>query len=287
MRIPATCGLWLWLPGLLLGLPAQAFAEALSLRVCQNDAAHVPWRMPEPGGAKARRAGLDFVFLDLLAQRAGLQLQITLAPGRRCLVELRAGQQDAILGISHLPERELDGVYPRSTDGRVDEKRAIRFDQYAWYVPTHAELNWDGRRLLLPRGSLVGVQSSNAIGAELKRQGYRIEDGARTAEATLEKLVRGRVEAAALLSSHADAVLQRVPGWRNQVRRLDPPLERRAYYMIFSHGFAEQRGALGMVGLWQDIVAVRDSNAYRLAESQAMTDMHLPSHAGESASGAP
>lgn len=272
--------------GLLLGLQAQA-AQPQLLRVCQNDAAHVPWRLPEPGGAKARRAGLDFVFLDLLAQRLGLQLQITLAPGRRCLAELRAGQQDAILGISFLPERELDGVFPRGSDGRVDEKRAIRFDQYAWYVPTHAELNWDGRRLLLPRGSVVGVQSSNSIGAELKRQGYRIEDGARTAEATLEKLVRGRIEAAALLSSHADAVLQRVPGWNSQIRRLDPALARRAYFMIFSHAYAELRGAAGMAALWLDLLAVRDSSSYRQAEMQAFADLSLVSRGAEHAASTP
>lgn len=242
--------------------------RAETLRVCLNDVAHAPWRLPDDRG-RARREGLDFVFLELLQQRSGVRVEIALLPWKRCLADIKTNQQDAILGISYLPEREELGHYPQLA-GQPDESLAVRYDQYAWYAPAGTTLRWDGKQLAgLAPESIVGVQSGYSIASLVRGMNLRVDEAARTAEANLEKLARGRVQIAALQSREADQVLAAKPALAAAVHRLDPKLQERAYFMIFSREFvARSKRALPL--WWREVVAVRDSAAYRKAEADAL-----------------
>lgn len=260
--------------GALWGGPARAqpASEAReTLRVCLNDVPHLPWRLADAQG-KVRDQGLDFVFLNLLAQRAKVQVEISLVPWKRCLAEVKAGQQDAVLGISYLPEREELGHYPQLA-GQPDESLAVRHDQYAWYAPVASPIAWNGRQLhgLMP-DALVGVQTGYSVATVVKGLGFKVDEAARTAEANLEKLVRGRVSAVALQAKEADRVLALKPALGQAVRKLEPVLQNRAYYMLFSRPFAAN-SARPLSQWWRDVVWVRDSEAYRRAEAEGLKAM--------------
>ncbi|MBB5205191.1 polar amino acid transport system substrate-binding protein [Inhella inkyongensis] len=259
------------LPALLalVGLnPAEAQApEPRALRVCLNDVPHIPWRMADEAG-RIQREGLDFVFLDLLARRSGLQIQIALLPWKRCLADLKSGEQDAVLSMSYLPEREELGVYPMRL-GVIDERLALRHNQYSWYVLQGHNLRWDGRKLSgLSPEALVGVQSGYSIGTVVREQGLKVDEGARTAESNLEKLVRGRVQLAALQVNEADRVLRKRPDLGARIQKLQPLLQERAYFTVFSQSFWG-RYPRTVLDLWRDIATLRDSKAYREAENRA------------------
>lgn len=244
------------------------------LRVCLNDVAHAPWRLADEKG-RARRQGLDFVFLDLLERRGGIKVEVSLLPWKRCLADIKSGQQDAILGISYLPEREELGHYPQLA-GQPDESLAVRYDQYAWYAPAGTTLRWDGKQLQgLPAEGVVGVQSGYSIANLVRGMGLRVDEAARTAEANLEKLVRGRVQVAALQSRETDQVLAAKPALAAAVQRLEPKLQERAYFMIFSRAFVA-RSARGLPLWWREVVAVRDSAVYRRAEVEALKALEEP-----------
>lgn len=255
---------------LALGLLAPA-APADTLKVCLNDVPHMPWRLPDAQN-RVTRTGLDFVFLDLLAKRADIRIEVELLPWKRCMADIKIGLQDAIQGISYLPEREELGHYPQIAS-QPDETLAVRRDQYAWYAPVGADLRWDGKHLHgLPAEALVGVQSGYSIAGTVKGLGFKVDEAARTAESNLTKLARGRVAAAALQAREADRVLATKPALAQAVQRLNPMLQERPYYMIFSRNYVA-RSKRPLPLWWRDVVWVRDSPAYRKAEAEALSHM--------------
>ncbi|MBH9552015.1 hypothetical protein [Inhella gelatinilytica] len=225
MAFRGVCGLLLASTGLGVGLSAAAPAptpETPPLRVCLNEQPHLPWRFPDADG-RVRKDGLDFFVLDALSQRAAVPITVHLKPWKRCLAELKVGEQDFILGISHLPEREEFAVYPER-QGRPDESLALRHERYHWYAMRALPIQWDGKQLSsVATEALVGVQTGYSIANAVRELGLKIDEGARTAESNLEKLVRGRVAVAALQSKEADRVLLARRDLSSHVQRLEPP----------------------------------------------------------------
>ncbi|MBB5204560.1 polar amino acid transport system substrate-binding protein [Inhella inkyongensis] len=242
--------------------------QAETLRVCLNDVGHPPWRDSDAQG-KAKRSGLDFVFLKLLGERSGVRIDVDLLPWKRCLADVKSGNQDAILGISYLLEREELGHYPQLS-GQPDPSLAVRFDRYAWYAAADSGIHWDGKILHgVTAETLVGVPSGYSIAVQVKQLGLKVDDAARTSQANLEKLARGRVQLAALQAREADQLLAMSPKLAQQVRRLEPLFQDRAYYMLFSRLFVA-RSQRPLPLWWREVVAVRDSAEYRRAESAAL-----------------
>lgn len=246
---------------------ASAAPEA-PLRVCLNETPHWPWRLADAQG-RSQRLGLDYVFLDLLARRTGLTLQISQLPWKRCLSDLKSGDQDAVFSLSHLPERDEIGVFPRR-DGAIDEHMALRRFGYAWYVRRDSAGQWDGRLLtgLGPRPR-IAAQPGFAIGIVVREFGLQVEEGARTTEAMLQRVLRKQLQAAVLQVNEADRVLLDQPEIAQGVHRLDPSIQERTYYVAFSHPYFQAHRERALQ-LWQDMVAVRDSAAYQDAELAAL-----------------
>lgn len=256
---------------LVLVAPVAAWAQPAPkvLRLCLNEVPHPPWRFADAQGRVARE-GLDFFIAQQWAQRSGLEVQIALQPWKRCLADLKDGLQDAVLSMSHLPERDAIAVFPRTASGQLDEGLALRFNQYAFYVRRDSGVRWDGHQLKpWPSDALVGVQAGYSVASLLRQQGFKVDEAARTVEANLEKLVRGRVQAAALQENEAERVLELKPALAADIERLQPLLERRPYFTVFSHAFAA-RAPVPLARLWRDVAAVRDSAAFRRAEHEAL-----------------
>lgn len=263
LRLAACCRALLL--GVLMGGAAAAEAP---LRVCVNETPHWPWRLADEQG-RSLRQGLDFVFLDLFARRSGLSLQISQLPWKRCLSDLKSGEQDAVFGLSHLPERDEIGVFPRR-DGVIDERMALRRFAYAWYVRRDSAGQWDGHLLtgLGPRPR-IAAQPGFAIGYVVREFGLQVEEGARTTEAMLQRVLRRQLQATVLQVDEADRLLLEHAEFARLLHRLDPPIQERAYYAAFSHAYAlAQREKVPQ--LWQDMVAVRDSPLYKEAEAAAL-----------------
>ncbi|WP_374437810.1 substrate-binding periplasmic protein [Inhella sp.] len=248
---------------LALGLPARAER----LRVCLGDVANPPYRLADEQGKLLRR-GLDFLFLDLLAQRTGVEMEPAFLPAKRCLLELKSGQLDAVLSISHVPEREEFGLYPMR-DGQPDASLALRTQRYYWYVRRESTLRWDGRQLSgLPERVPVGAQLGYSIAGVLREQGYAVDDAVRAVEANVEKLLRGRVAALALQNSEAEGLLQRRPEWAPLLHRLEPALQERPYYLVLGRHLARS-SRLSPAQWWAAMAEVRDSAEYQRADQAA------------------
>ena len=251
----------------LLCLAPAVWAQT-SLRWCLNEVASPPWRLglehrPRLSEKGERAQGLEYDFLRLLASRSGLQFQWVQRPWRRCLLELQRGEHDAMMAMSYLPEREPLYRFPMR-EGRPDEARAIQRFSYYLYVAKGQPSPWDGQQWQLPAGTAVAVPMGYSIATVLRDQGVSVDDSQRGTEEVLGKLVSGQVAVAALPFDEVEGVLKREAAWRARLVRVEPALQTRHYFLVFSHAFANQHPALAE-RLWDEAVAVRDSAAYRRA----------------------
>jgi polar amino acid transport system substrate-binding protein len=128
--------------------------------------------------------GLDYEASSAVFKRLGVEVQWSLMPWKRCLMELESGQADAVLDIFRNQERESRMAYPSEP---LSEVEFVLF--YARQRP------YPFQRLADLQGLKVGVSP----GYWYADQAFRtsplfIREPAPTHEANFGKLVRDRVD---------------------------------------------------------------------------------------------
>lgn len=246
-----------------VGLAAltKAKAQAEPLRICVDEAPQAPWRVPD-GDGRLRQQGLEFQFLHLLALR-GWPMQVQVRPWKRCLSDARDGEVDLIMAVSYTAERSTYLRYPMK-EGLPDAAQALRHDAYNLIVPAQAEVQWDGLHLKLPAGRRIGVQSGYSVALNVRALGYIADEGSRTAGGTLDRLLRGQVQAAVIQRSEAKVLLHAQPELARRLRLLEPEVTVRVYYLGAARRFAEKQPERWLQ-LQQVAQEVRDSPEYQRA----------------------
>lgn len=269
MRRGRLAAAWLCLLTMLMPVAALAQQPVEVLRLCADEQPLYPWRLADAGAAQR---GLDFVLLETAAQQLGLKLVFTALPWRRCQADLQQGVQDGALGMSFRRDRMGLGVFPLR-DGEADEGLRMRRERYSLYKLSDQPLHWDGKTLSAPSGQelVVGAQSGYSIVEQLGGMGLKVDAGTRSVEANLEKLLRGRVQAVALLSGEGDEALKRDERKARLLRRLDPPLVEKSYFLVFSRAYFASHEALAR-RLWAELALVRESAEFKRAEAELLRD---------------
>ncbi|MBB5205188.1 polar amino acid transport system substrate-binding protein [Inhella inkyongensis] len=266
--LPLASWPWAWLVmGLgLLGAPAAQASHLL--RICFNETPHPPWREVDAQG-RALPRGLDYVFIELLQKRIPETIRLQPLPWRRCLEAIERGEVDAVFGISYLPERAQRWVYPPPA-GSPDPHYAVRRFRFSWYVAQPSPWVWDGQRLQGGNApARVVAQPGFSIAQVARELGYPVRESARTVEGNLHLVLKGEADAAALQTNEADRVLGLEPQLQQGIRKLEPALQQRDYFVVFSQRFHQTRPQRALA-LWQQMRAVRESEPYRQAEARAL-----------------
>jgi polar amino acid transport system substrate-binding protein len=238
--------------------PVAAQGERV-LRVCMTDTPHEPWRYTVDGRVPK---GLDHELLNRFGQRSGWRVALQTVSGRRCLIELQQGRADATVGLSHNAERAAYVRYPMR-GGRPDPALALRMDGYSLYHRPGFALQWDGQSLRLPPGSVVEVLSGQSVIGDLKRRGVEFVERGREAEHSLQRLVDGQAQIAALPTSRVEALRQRVPAYAALVQA-EPALSVKPYFAVFAEGFAQAHEA-ELPALWRAFDEASRFPAYQQA----------------------
>nr|WP_199064435.1 transporter substrate-binding domain-containing protein [Chromobacterium sp. ASV5] len=237
------------LPALILLLPLSASAAA-PLKLGLGDVISAPHvidraeRPRHPGGRVVELA-------DAALRQCGQRAEYRRYPGRRLLQNLALGQIDGALMLSYKPKRARDMAFPLRA-GQPDPSRRLATFNYVFYVRQDSPLRWDGLRLRGLRGP-VGSNTGWSINDALRQQGIAVETGNGLADG-FAKLMAKRIAAYALHAEAAQYFLTEHPEFK--VRQLQPPIETRAYYWVFSHAFAERHPQTAAC-LWRQLPALR------------------------------
>lgn len=224
-----------------------------AITLCFERQEVLPWRTLDG-------RGLDFELLGEAARRVGVTFDYRSMPWKRCLEQVKANQLDGLFAASFSNERLDVGAYPGGRS--ADAARRLHTDGYVLVRRRGSTIDWDGHAFRHVDGR-IGFQLGYSVGEFLRAQQVPVDEGSQKADELVEKLMAGRLAAAAL--GGGDAVrLLRGP-LHAQLEVLPAPLVEKPYYLVLSHRFVERDPKLAE-RIWNAIGEVRAQPAYRKRE---------------------
>jgi polar amino acid transport system substrate-binding protein len=224
----------------------------------------LPWRTLDGGG-------LNFELLGEVARRLGVVFDYQSMPWKRCLAQVKENRVDGAFAVSFSRERLEVGAYPGvhgddgpADPGRADTDKRMHVDRYVLVRRKGSRVDWDGKHFANVDGR-IGFQLGYSVGDFLRAQNVPVDEGSQQADELVQKLLAGRVAAAALGGGDAVRVM-RTPV-AQQIEVLPTPLVEKPYYLILSHAFVAQQPELA-ARIWKAIEEVRTSPAYRRRERE-------------------
>ncbi len=230
---------------------------APNLKFCYEDQDSYPWVLKDG-------SGLNIEQLKSVAKKLELQINFAAVPWKRCLDDLKKGEFDGAFAASYKTERLDYGYYPtvdQTLKGKVDESKRLHTNQYSLYV-LHEEQNikWDGKEI---KGTeVVGSLPGYSINDFLVNMKKRVDDGTRLPVGVLEKLLNKRFNAVALQDYRADYIISSSPQFKNKVKKLTPPLEKKPYYLMLSKKLVESDKILA-TKIWKAVEEIRESAEFK------------------------
>lgn len=173
----------------------------------------------------------------------------------RVLKRVKSGKLAGGFNSSYKPERAVYGVYPKTAGDALDERRSSRFYAYHVYVAKDAADSID------LKGKKVAAERNSAILPLLKERGAEIVEVG-SSVAILYKLVKGQVDASVGVGGNLDLELASRPNLGDKIKKLDPPLQKKVGYVMFSKPFyAEHRDLVEC--FWTQSAELRASDWFR------------------------
>jgi len=204
-------------------------AHAAPLRLCTIDHPFPPHTNPD-GSGQAQ------ILLRRAAQESGFVIENSVAPRLRCIAQMKSGAVDAVFS-AYLPDRTAWGVFPMA-GAAADPARAVGVMRFIVYRQKGGTLQWDGRAFSGMDQRPVGVQTGLAVATQLREIGVPLDEGAKTIEQNLEKLVRGRVQAVVALEGETQPLIEHdYPG---QIEALPKEFSLTPIYLHVRPGYYSQ-----------------------------------------------
>ena len=223
------------------------------VKVCTENDDSYPWVLKN-------RPGLTILQLQLVEKKVQGKLAIEPLPWRRCLEEIKTGGVDAVFKISYSAARAAElGVYPMQGD-KLDAGKRLLTDSYSLYRLKGTKVEWDGKTLKVD--GVVGAQSGFSVVDQLKSLGAKVDDGVRSADISLRKMLAGRIVALALQTEEGDMSIEGDPDFKTKIERIKPVLVEKPYFLIFSKQFYAANTVYAKE-IWEAIAAVRESDEYK------------------------
>lgn len=242
----------------------RAFEGRPTLRIVYETTPNPPRHLGEGTAIDWDRPGLTPELLKRVGEHLKINVEFKRVPWTRGLLMLELGEADGIFHASYVAEREKIGAYPKTADGRPDERRAVFHQSYTLFVMSGSGVTWDGDTIGGLENRPVGATAGYSIVGDLERLGIPTEPG-RYPALNLTKLVEGRIAAYAELENIAGAMIRRDPMKFGEVIKLTPPLRTKAYYLMLSRPFVQGAGDLAEQ-VWSAIAEVRESDEFKRIE---------------------
>ncbi|MFA9218705.1 MAG: substrate-binding periplasmic protein, partial [Sphingomonadaceae bacterium] len=237
-----------------LCLPGTAvLAGEQKVTLCFEQQDVPPWRTKSG-------TGLNFTLLKMVEQRLQIQFEYQTMPWKRCLAQLKMNAVDGAFAVSYKPDRRELGEYPGGE--QPDASKRMHIDSYVLIRKKGSQVGWDGKGFSNLDGA-VGFQLGYSVGDVLRAQHVEVDEGSQRSDELVQKLLLGRVAAAAVGGS--DAVRLMKGPLAPQLEQLPLPLIEKPYFLILSHALVAARPQLAQ-RIWRAIEEARNSAAYKKIE---------------------
>ena len=249
---------WIWLVLGIMGGKSTSVMATPALTLAYENKHNFPFYIGNSEEVVPEKPGLAVDAILALQKKVDVKIQLTRCPWKRCFALMEAGQVDGVFIASFKPERMQQGVYP-TKNGEVDPTRRVTSITYILYKTKDSPLQWDGKQFLNLDGA-IGAPLGYSISGDLRKMGIPVDESENTLT-DLSKLTLGRVKGVAALELSGDFYLKSDPKKFKDIMKVDPPLETKAYYLMFSHQFMKTNAPLAET-LWNAIPQIRESEEF-------------------------
>lgn len=232
--------------------------NALALKFCYEEQDSPPWVMKN-------KTGVDIEFMELLSKATQEKFDLEPLPWKRCLIELGQNHYDGAFASSYKKERLENGFYP-TTDGTlngpIDETKKIHISEYSFYVLKEKEhlYSWDGKTSTGIK--IAGTMPGFSVTDTLKKLKISVDEGGKSPELIFEKLIHGRIDAAALQTPRGDWFLNKTPSLKKIIVKIKAPIEIKAYYLMLSKKFVSEEPKKAK-RIWDEIPKIYHSDSFK------------------------
>ncbi len=243
--------LCLILPALLVaGLHHAAAARARdTVTLCYENVDVTPWRT-------VNGKGLNFELLNLVATQADVKFDYRAAPWKRCLALLKNNEVGGVFAASFLPERLEWAEYPGGATPDVNKR--LHIDHFVMLRKKGSTADWDGKNFHNINGA-IGFQVGYSVGDFLRAKGMRVDEGTQNPYTLVNKLLAGRLAAAAM--GHSDSTRIMSSPLAAELELVQAPLLEKPFYLIFSKALGAAKPEL-TARIWKAVEEVRNGPVY-------------------------
>lgn len=240
-----------------LSLPAlPAAGTCATMRVGYVDQDRPPYFLGN-GATEGNPPGAAVDLLRAISAAAGCPMKSVRLPPLRLRNALVSGDIDATL-MNAMEGDTKEFALPVGKYGKLDEQRAVQMYTVV-FVRTSDKIgpDTDPRTYFLKRR--LGMNNGASLAAQLRSEGYRVDDGAHDDARNLEKLARGRIDgyaATMVVPTNMDATVAAKFG--KQLIRLQVPLRTHHFWLAFTRQYYD-RNSQAVDAMWTWMGAYGDA----------------------------
>lgn len=243
---------------LLVLLSFSASASPQEIKLVFEVKENPPYYLDEGTDINWDKPGITLELLRLVQQQLGLNFTFERVPWARALKMTEHNQAQGVFRSSFKQSRTKIGVYPM-INGSHDPSMKIMDQSYYLYKKKGHPLSWNGKQLS-ERNPNIGAVIGYAIIDDLKKLGAKVTE-LTSQQSGLEMLLLGRIDGWADIQTMSDTRINESPELRKYIRKIEPALANRPYYLMFSHQFFEENSELANK-IWSTIKDIRSSDQY-------------------------
>jgi polar amino acid transport system substrate-binding protein len=197
--------------------------HAQALKICVDED-WFPYTFVKDG----KNAGIHTDIVREAFRSLGYKHEIAAKPWKRCLIELEAGEVEAIYPASYKEKRAIFSYYP--SDVISAKQSRWRLSQVEHVLVTRKGDDYDGDISKLPQP--LGIGFGSAYGGSLEKKGVKVSYNV-SKQSIIDMLFLKRINSAALASFQAQD-LNTKSEYVNQLKIHKIPLRSKSYFLIFS-----------------------------------------------------
>ncbi len=230
---------------------------AQTITLTYENADQYPWYLKDG-------SGIDLILLKMVDHTLPeVAFEYKQTPWKRCLHNIKNNATEGCFSASFKEKRLELGYYPGTHKGeKVDTSMRIHSSSYSLYVLKNSNISVTGKLSISGLDGRVAAPLGYSIGDDLKKKGYKVDEGGILSIHNFEKLLMGRVQALAALSLNGNNILKKNKEYSNIIRVIHPPLIDKPYYLMFSKDFINSNVKLAEK-IWATIAQVRESQEYK------------------------
>lgn len=231
----------------LLVAAGSALAECRPLRLGYVDQHRPPYFLGT-GNAESFPAGAAVDLIREVAATAGCKVTVVRLPPARLRGALKAGTIDVMSIEAVEADKELYAL-PLDAAGKLDVTKALRVYTVVFVRSSDTALrNIDPSREFGQRW--LGSNHAAPLVAQLRGQGFRVDDGALDIERNLEKLMRNRIDGYAIsVAAPADMDNWVAAKYGNAIVRLEQPVRSNNIWLAMSKDY-QARHPAQVAAMW-------------------------------------